>query len=287
MYQIHKVRIDKNHGMLYSGHGVTQMEGFGSYLKGAREAKKISLREISRVTRIRHAILEDIEKDQGEFLLPEVVVKNFIEAYAAYIGLDAEEAVSRYVQWRKGSSAVAHRELPPDGKRKIFPRYIFAGAAGLIIVIIVSLFALPGRTPHEGAGGAAMAKAGRGQRRAVPSNDLQSSPSRSLATEGALLSPPPADAQTEGKKQSSPLLEHTLVIKASERTWIQIQDGSALPFDVILYPGDSYTRTSSHPLAIVIGNAGGVQVIFDGKGLDIAGGGGEVMKLKLPSPEEG
>jgi cytoskeleton protein RodZ len=78
--------------------------------------------------------------------------------------------------------------------------------------------------------------------------------------------------------------EHLLVIKASERTWIQIKDGSSLPFDVILSRGESYTRKSLHPLTIVIGNAGTVTATFDGKGLGTLGGGGEVVKLTLPSP---
>jgi hypothetical protein len=78
--------------------------------------------------------------------------------------------------------------------------------------------------------------------------------------------------------------EHLLVIKASERTWIQIKDGSSLPFDVILSRGESYTRKSPHPLTIVIGNAGTMTATFDGKGLGSLGGSGEVVKLTLPSP---
>jgi hypothetical protein len=37
----------------------------------------------------------------------------------------------------------------------------------------------------------------------------------------------------------------------------------------------------------LIGNAGTVTVTFDGKELGILGGAGEVVKLKLPSLEEG
>ena len=95
------------------------------------------------------------------------------------------------------------------------------------------------------------------------------------------------EVEAVGEEEPSPVDEHTLVITASERTWIQIQEGSSLPFDVILYPGDSFTRTSSQQLAIVIGNAGGVTVSFDGKQLGSPGKGGEVVRLTLPSPEEG
>jgi len=264
-----------------------QMEGFGQYLKGAREAKKISLHAISRVTRVSRTILEALERDRRELLLPEVVVKGFIEAYANYIGLDPEEALSRYAQWRKGNAAAAPGESPPDGKREIFTRYIFAGAGAtcLIVIVICSFLFFPGH-PREGGQEVALAKGAPRHKKIVSSKGLQSSPSPLVVTQQAPLSSLPVDAQDEQKKYAL-VHKHTLVIKASERTWIQIQDGSALPFDVILSRGESYTRTSAHPLAIVIGNAGTVTVTFDGKELEALGGAGEVVKLTLPSLEQG
>jgi cytoskeleton protein RodZ len=232
--------------------------------------------------------LEALERDHRELLLPEVVVKGFIEAYARYCGLDPKEVLSKYTEWQAKNGAAAKKKSLPEERQGVPPRYILGGVAGVIILIIASLISFSGRrVSHEGAHDEAIAKTGRGLKRVAPPTDLQSAPSRPLTTERTLLSPPPAHAQTEKNEQSSLLREHTLVIKASEKTWIQIQDGSALPFDLILYPGDNYTRTSSNPLTIVIGNAGGVEVIFDGKGLDIVGGGGAVVKLKLPSSEEG
>jgi cytoskeletal protein RodZ len=263
-----------------------QMQGFGSYLKEAREARKISLAQISKATKIRRAILEDIERDHAEFLLPEVVVKSFIEAYARYVGLDPEEALARYAQWRKGSVTPEQGKPLSDKKQAIPTRYILAGIMGLISIIIVSFLVFTSRGPQEGAQEEARAKAPSGQKRMVPPIDQRSTPARPSVTERAPLYPPAADTLGE-EEESIPSGEHTLVIKASERTWIQIQEGSSLPLDVILGPGDSYSRRSSHPLSIVIGNARGVSVTFDGKGVGIAGEGGEVVRLKLPSPEAG
>ena len=79
------------------------MDSIGTYLKSVREARKISLEEISRASKIRRAILEAIEKDQGEVLLPEVVVKGYIEAYARHVGLDPKEVLSKYAERQKGS----------------------------------------------------------------------------------------------------------------------------------------------------------------------------------------
>lgn len=142
-----------------------QMEGFGSYLKGAREARKISLREISRVTRISRTILESLESDCRELLLPEVVIKGFIEAYARYCGMDPKEALARYVQWQ-AKNAAEKKISGRNGKGGIPLRYVFAGAAGVTIVIIAALISLPGgRNPQQGVQDVALAKGAPGHRR--------------------------------------------------------------------------------------------------------------------------
>ncbi|MCJ7547261.1 MAG: DUF4115 domain-containing protein [Deltaproteobacteria bacterium] len=259
------------------------MEGFGSYLKGAREARKISLREISRVTRISRTILEALESDCRELLLPEVVIKGFIEAYARYCGLNPKDTLAHYAQWQ-AKNATEKKQSLRGGKRGIPLRYIFAGAAGVTIVIIAALISLPGgRSPREGGQDVAMAKGAPRHKKMIASKTQQATPVPTVLTQTTTLPSSLANSQ-EAPELSSPVREHLLVIKASERTWIQIKDGSSLPFDVILSRGESYTRKSPHPLTIVIGNAGTVTATFDGKGLGSLGGGGEVVKLTLPSP---
>ncbi len=278
------------------------MEGFGSYLKGAREARKISLREISRVTRISRTILEALESDCRELLLPEVVIKGFIEAYARYCGLKPKEALVRYAKWQAKNAA--EKKTVREGRQGIPLRYVFAGAAGVTIVIVAALMSLPvGRTPQQGAQDVALAKGAPRHQKMLASKTEQAAPAPTRPTQTAAPSSPaeqttpaptrptqtaalpsPRDNSQAAPALSSPVQEHLLVIKASERTWIQIKDGSSLPFDVILSRGESYTRKSPHPLTIVIGNAGTVTATFDGKGLGTLGGGGEVVKLTLPSP---
>jgi len=262
-----------------------QMEGFGSYLKAAREERKISLREISRVTRISRAILESLESDCRELLLPEVVIKGFIEAYARYCGLNPKEALAHYAKWQAKNAAEKKKSLR-DGKGRVpVPlRYILAGAAGISIVIIASLISFPGgRTSQHGAQDVALAKGAPRHKKLVAAKTQQNTPVPTVLTKTAVPTSSPGNSQ-EAPGLSSPVREHLLVIKASERTWIQIKDGSSLPFDVILSRGESYTRKSLHPLTIVIGNAGTVTATYDGKGLGTLGGSGEVVKLTLPSP---
>lgn len=297
------------------------MKSFGAYLKEERESRKISLDEISRTTKIRRAILEAIERDEDEVLLPKAVAKGFIRTYARHIGLDPKEVMDTYAERRKGDEASEHAKQLPGGKRKIPAKYSFAGGICLLIIIVISLIFFYARGPREGAHEEALATIPTEQASMVPSEDLQTSPSLPSTDESMPLQTPPAgveeveevptetvqdlqeaapevseadpgieageDVVAVHEKEPATLPDHTLVITASERTWIQIQEGSSLPFDVILYPGDNFTRTSSQQLAIVIGNAGGVTVSFDGKKLGSPGKDGEVVRLTLPSPEEG
>jgi cytoskeleton protein RodZ len=287
------------------------MESFGAYLKDERESRKISLDEISRATKIRRAILEAIERDEGEVLLPEAVVKGFIRTYARHIGLDPKEVMATYAERQKGDEAPEKGRPLPGVKRRIPVKYVFAGGICVLIIIMISLLFFYERGSREGAHEAALATIPTEQTTMVPAEDLQSSSSLPSVEEPMPLQTPPVGAEEAQEvkevqkvqevpeveageevvavqeEEPTPVRDHTLVITASERTWIQIQEGSSLPFDVILFPGDSFTRTSSQQLAVVIGNAGGVAVSFDGKGLDYSGKDGEVVRLTLPLPEEG
>lgn len=270
------------------------MESFGAYLKGERESRKVSLDAMSRATKIRRVILEAIEKDQGEAVLPEAVVKGFMRTYARHLGLDPREVLALYAKWQEGNKAEERGDILPPGKWRIPPHYMVAGAVGVIVIIVMTLLVVFPRGPREGAQEATLAKTSPEQTTAVSPEGLGSSPAPIEIKEEAKEFAPRASASvvTEGRyeggqTETTPGHEHTLVITASERTWIQIQEGSSLPRDVILSPGDNYTRKSSQPLAVVIGNAGGVTVSFDGRVLTSLGEAGQVVRFTLPAPQEG
>jgi cytoskeleton protein RodZ len=268
------------------------MDTVGSYLKDEREARKISLDEVSRATKIRRAILEAVERDEGEVFLPEVVVKGFIEAYARYLGLDPKEVLSAYPRGQHEVEAEKRPKGLREEKRRVPVRYMIAGAISLLVVIGVLVF-LFGRTPQQGANEAVKdVAADAGLEETTPLKETQiitHAPSVEESIPSTSLQVPQTDITGIEEQQEEPLphSNHTLVIKASEKTWVQIQEGSSLPFDLILYPGDSYSRTSPHRLAIVVGNAGGVTVTFDGQVLKGLGKAGEVVRLTLPFPEQG
>ncbi len=62
----------------------------GEILKQAREEKKLSLDEITALTKVRLKYLAAIETDQYDVLPSIVQIKGFIRSYARALGLDPE-----------------------------------------------------------------------------------------------------------------------------------------------------------------------------------------------------
>jgi cytoskeletal protein RodZ len=74
------------------------MVSLGEELKRERELREISLREISESTKISIRILEAIEKNNFQALPGGIFNRNFLRAYAEFIGLDSDNVVRKYHQ---------------------------------------------------------------------------------------------------------------------------------------------------------------------------------------------
>lgn len=257
------------------------MESFGAYLKKEREAREVSLEEICQATKIRRSILETIEGDRPEVLPPEVFVKGFIEAYARYIGLDPHEVLVKYREWKKGFPTEGAEEPVLRWEKKVFKKYMIAGAV-LLVIIPILLFLLHGQGHREGEGEVPITGASTEPEDISPPSNLQP-PSLAPSTEEP--TPLPHGGMQE-RQEPLPERENVLVIEALEKTWIEIKEGLYSPFDVTLYPGDRYTRRGPHRFELLIGNAGGVKVTFNGKELGSLGKVGQVVKVTLPLGEE-
>ena len=124
---------------IYSRTRVSAMdetETLGKYLRRERELRKISLRELSKNTRVREHLLKAIEEDRHDLLPSPTFVKGFLNAYAKYIGLDANEIILRYQRGLTGTTengpdATPEKEPGQDGKHR---RAVGGCIAGGVIV---------------------------------------------------------------------------------------------------------------------------------------------------------
>jgi cytoskeletal protein RodZ len=86
---------------------------FGKKFRLAREAKDISLDDVSNVTKISARMLQAIEEDHFDQLPGGVFNKGFIRAYAKHLGLNAEEAINDYLLALRQAQVDAHEVWDP------------------------------------------------------------------------------------------------------------------------------------------------------------------------------
>ena len=92
------------------------METVGVYLKNERETKNISLREVSRLTKISEFYLDYIEKDDYEKLPQGPYIKGYISSYSRFIGGDVDEALKLYdsLNRKRNQTEEIQPEIPKD-----------------------------------------------------------------------------------------------------------------------------------------------------------------------------
>jgi cytoskeleton protein RodZ len=71
-----------------------ELEPFGAFLKRGREARGLSIAELSRATKIKEHSLELLEESRLDVLPATVFVRGFVCAYAREVGIDQAEALS-------------------------------------------------------------------------------------------------------------------------------------------------------------------------------------------------
>lgn len=128
------------------------MDSFFTELKTTREAKGISLAEISDATLINVKTLEALERGNVG-ILPQAYIRAFLREYAGVIGLDKDETMKQYETWLKTKETpppVASREsekIIPDvqakdtGKSQTF-RDKFERVVPTLFKIIVAIVVL-------------------------------------------------------------------------------------------------------------------------------------------------
>jgi cytoskeletal protein RodZ len=142
----------------------TFTETLGQYLRREREARSVSLEELSRGTRISRPYLEALEQDNFPFFSKREYILGFLKGYARHLGLNAEEVLKRYhiqseLTSRKESfqqlslfstSAAPSQDVPePEKVSKSFPppqenkssrRRIFIQVAVVLAAVGLTLY---------------------------------------------------------------------------------------------------------------------------------------------------
>ena len=244
------------------------MPKIGDELRAAREARHLSLSEVSERLHIRSVYLEALENENWALIGAPVYVRGFLRTYARYLGLEPEPAVQDFNETlaRVPAAAPERRVTVRRSRRgETSPWLWIAALAAAVLVGFVGYNYFELRASHR-----ALAFAG------------------PLATEAAARAASPqiaAAPPTAAQRTLSPAERRTLEVRLTKTTWLLVEiDGNKL-LEGTFPPG---TRKAFHGKLAEIrtGNAGGVELTVNGKELGAMGHAGGVVQRRVTLDEE-
>jgi cytoskeleton protein RodZ len=293
----------------YQGFGITEYD-----LKSIREAKGLTLKDIFERTRISVATLAAIENGDFHLLPPPVFTKSFIKIYAKTLAIDSDVILARYEQYLETLNPT-HRDVKikeiPKSARLFYKVFLW----GLLIIITVGLFTFSLSTYET------LIDVVKNQTSQQEDKSFSSKTTDAIEKTPASAAPDQTDAAArtqEGDARSIPLAQaqpalpeakekqkvkhevkqeiaseetdrnqgntaetHKIIMEAREMTWLRITADNNQPNEILLQPGEKIEREASR-FTVVVGNAGGIDIIFQGKSLGNLGERGQVVHLELP-----
>lgn len=238
---------------------------FGSRLRGARERRGVSLRQIANATKISIAALEALERDDISRLPGGIFSRAFVRAYAVEVGLDPEETIHQFIAQFPNDVAVTAGHPTSDrveDREAIESDRQTAGTFLWLAVISVPIAA------------ALLYFASRGAPHAPPAAALLPAPS---ATPSA-----PAGASTSA---SMPATESSdaLTIELSVRRpcWVSVTIDGRKVIEQLLQPGDRQTIDVRGEMVLTAGDAGAVAMTVNGEEARPLGQPGEAVTARV------
>ena len=229
----------------------------GTYLREAREAAGYSVEEISSLTRIRPAVIKDLEAENFISSGGNAYARGHIRTIAQLVNTDLDRLLTAFeectgennrpmIELLEENNATSHRQR---SSVKITPKFLVAAVSIVVgvAIIIPSGLAIAKKVVHK-----------------------------SVAVSTSKASQPQQQSIT-------PAANRGVVIKASSGTsWLSVVDSNGtLLFSGKLASGASQIFDPTNGLSMTIGNAGAISVSVNGKDQGLIGRIGEVKTLSF------
>jgi cytoskeleton protein RodZ len=281
-------------------------------LRDTREEKGLTLDDISKALIIKKPVISAIESGDWDSLPPPVYVKGYVTQYAALLKIaDLLEAEIARVESQPPPEAqrVATKEQAPKGQGVVTEERAPTGwtpkkvatavAVGVIAVGFIVFLNLPKTTtvapPPQTAESAPQAvQTTPGTQAGQAGQTTQSAPTTQAgqttkSVPSTQATPPntkeqPAEASPAAAEQgASAVLEpKKLTIVCQDRTWVKITIDGREEKEFMLKPEEVVVLQAKENFDLLIGNAGGVKLFYNGKDTGFSGETGEVKQVRLP-----
>lgn len=252
----------------------------GRALAEARTRRNQSIAEIARQLKLSSTQIEALEAEDYARLPGPVFVRGFVRNYARLMDLDGEALVAGLTMPQDplaAGAAIPHsHNIPfPDGRG---PRWPIYAALIAVLAAIVVLFEFIYSSPPAAVPAAVTPKA-EGQSSAATASAPVVAPIQGDVSAAALTEPvaepiPPVPAPAQAptpaptaKRASS--AEMKMVF--DRQSWVEVRDREdRIVFSQLNPAGAVQIVQGLPPLNVVIGNASGVRVIYNGRAVDLA-----------------
>jgi cytoskeleton protein RodZ len=293
------------------------MASVGELLKRERERQGLRLTEIAEQTRIKQRYLEALERDDFDSLPGRFFARSFTTQYAERLGVNGAElhdALERQVAPPQpipapgagkeviGGTSWVYQEysvdpLPEGSASALNARKMTASVVMLLAVVVAcgAIFWLWQRSQLSSTS-ASTAASNAENTSAIqsvappavqPAPKLEPTPTPTPNTTAAVpASPTPAPAPpVDSNPQLPPAGKISLAITAKEDTWLRITADGKIIVQAVLTRGESRVLAAAENAKILLGNAGGVDIRFNGNDIGAVGPRGQVRTVDF-TPEK-
>jgi cytoskeletal protein RodZ len=240
----------------------------GTILKARREEKGISLEEVSNVLCLRKSLIQAIESGRWELLPHEVYVRSYLKEYASFLKV-YDEILPDLIEKNheiepEARNNIQEVEKPIRRLQKIsfinIPRKALVYPA---IILILAGFYVVDKMKRD----YSQIQLPKIESTIGIAAQSQSSSDNNVTTESQVT-----QSTSEGKK---------LMISCKERTWVSVVIDDSEKKEFMLNAQEMIILNAKERFDLLIGNAGGVKLILNGKDTEFTGKSGEVKRVKL------
>ncbi len=282
-----------------------RMKELAEHLKAERLNHGLTLQEMSDRVRVSISMLEALEQGHCERIGTGLLIRSFIRNYCNVLGIDARPLLEKH------AADILACDQQEDGIQrfgkwsKAFRKKNRVGIFAVLILGIVVLCGVYGgvwfwKYKEQAENSQSLKKSG------YPQQDLpadlsersgdkgwKAQPGASTATrqETAMPRAPvmgagPSDILTEPAERpvasTQAADKHRFSVEAVQKTWIQVSMDDKNTQDALLEPGEKREWEASTNMKIIVGNAGGIHMQWDGRPIEVPAKPGSVLRFSLP-----
>jgi len=239
------------------------MQTVGELLRDERGKKGLSLKDIENAISIRTLYINAIEEGNYNLVPGEVYLKGFIRNYANYLGLNGQEMVDLYRSFQQPIPLVpltvaAPEEVTASARKAERPTKTETKSnKGLIISLVAvcvigsAWWLLSSPTPTTDP--------------QTSTQNTPAAPSQPLPTQSVVPTTP---------AQTTPV---AITAKFTEQCWTSIAADGKIIYEGTPQSGDTFTWNAQKNITITAGNAGGIDLTYNGQSVGKLGAKGEVV----------